>query len=144
MAALTRWTYLGLALLVAGLVASGAGAATHLHEQQCRAVQFTSVTPVNATTAGTPTDATVEYDSLDATARQVFREAMAADGQVLTRRNAIDPGVVRYDGDRYRVRTRADRGCAPWHPRRVVTPLGAGGVLVVIGTLLTRGRRSTD
>ncbi|WP_255149028.1 hypothetical protein [Halorarius halobius] len=138
MSAVTRWTYLGLAMLAVGFLAAGSGAATHLHEQQCQGVQFTTVTPVNGTNA-TAGEA-VAYRSLSETEREVFREALAADGQVLTRRGALTEGVVSYDGQRYRVRTRTDRGCTPWHPTRVVGPLAGGVALLVVGTLLTRGR----
>lgn len=138
----TRWTYLGLALLAVGFLAAGSGAATHLHEQQCQTVQFTTVTPANATN-GTTTEA-VDYGTLSTAERQVFREALAADGGVLTRRGVLAEGVVSYEGQRYRVRTRTDRGCTPWHPTRVAGPLAGGVGLLVVGTLLTRGRRGGD
>lgn len=136
--AVTRWTYLGLALLAIGFLASGAGGATHLHEQQCKAVQFVSVTPANATDA--PVDDPVAYERLSADERQVFRDALAGDGQVLTRRGVIEEGAVEYRGETYLVLTNADEGCAPWHPTRVVAPLGGGLGLVLVGGALTRGR----
>lgn len=140
--AVTRWTYLGLALLAVGFLATGAGGATHLHEQQCQAVQFVSVVPANATNASV--DQPVGYDQLSVDERQVFRSALAADGQVLTRRGAIEAGGVAYENRTYLVRTSADRGCSPWHPTRVVAPLGGGLGLVFLGGALTRGREPND
>lgn len=151
--AVTRWTRLGLVLLAVGLLAAGSGAATHLHEQQCRTVQFLQVTAVEngASPVGTAVDGTaaaatpedgaaVPFERLSPAERSVFRSALAADGPVLVRRGALDADVVRYEGDRYRVRTAADTGCAPWHPRRVVAPLAGGLGLVALGAALTRGR----
>lgn len=146
--AVTRWTRLGLVLLVVGLLATGSGAATHLHEQQCQTVQFLQVTAVangtatDGTTAAAASDEgyAVPFERLSATERSVFRSALAADGPVLVRRGALEVDVVRYEGDLYRVRTSADAGCAPWHPRRVVAPLAGGLGLVALGAALTRGR----
>lgn len=135
--AVTRWTYLGLALLAVGFLTSGAGAATHLHEQQCQAVQFVTVTDTTDSTVGYPR---VAYEDLSMEEQRVFESALTDDGQVLTRRGIIDEQVVTYEGDDYLVRTRSDGGCTPWHPTRVVVPLGGGLGLVLVGGALTRGR----
>ncbi|WP_255195408.1 hypothetical protein [Halorarius litoreus] len=138
--AVTRWTYLGLTLLLVGFLTTGVGAATHLHEQQCQAVQFVSVSDVTATNASTDGYSTGSYEDLSVDEQTVFRSALADDGQVLTARDAIDEQVVTYEGDRYLVRIRSDGGCTPWHPTRVVAPLGGGLGLVLVGGALTRGR----
>lgn len=138
--AVTRWTYLGLALLAVGLLTAGVGGATHVDEQRCDAVQFVSVLEANATNVSTAGYETVAYADLSASERQVFRGALAQEGQVLTKRGAIEEAVVTYEGDRYLVRTASESGCTPWHPTRVVAPLGGGLGLVVLGGALTRGR----
>ena len=132
----TRWTYLGLLLLAVGLLASGAGGATHLHEQQCRDVQFVTVTPVSTTnTAVDP----VAYETLSAREQRVFDAAREENG-VLVRRGVLEAGVVDDEGTRYVVRTTTDEDCTPWHRTRVVAPLGGGLALVAVGAALTRGR----
>lgn len=137
--AVTRWTYLGLALLAVGLLTAGVGGATHVDELQCDTVQFVSVLNANATNVSTAGYETVDYGDLTPSEQQVFRGALSENGQVLTKRGAIEETVVTYEGDRYLVQTAAESGCTPWHPTRVVAPLGGGLGLVLVGGALARG-----
>lgn len=137
--AVTRWTYLGLALLAVGFLTAGVGGATHVEEQRCDTVQFVSVVDANATNVSTVGYETVAYADLSASEQQVFLGALSEEGQVLTNRGAIEEAVVVYEGDRYLVSTAAESGCTPWHPTRVVAPLGGGLGLVVVGGAFTRG-----
>lgn len=136
----TRWTYLGLALLAVGLLTAGAGAATHVDEEQCRSTQHVSVAPVNeaADAAGNAT----AYENLSPAEQDVFRQALEAGGGVLTSRGVIDPGTVRYENRTYAVHVARDRDCAPFHPRRVLVPAVGGLALVAVGLGFTRGRES--
>lgn len=137
--AVTRWTYLGLVLLAVGLLTAGVGGATHVDERRCDTIQF--VTIVNASAANVSTDGydAIAFGNLSSSEQQVFRSARAANGQVLTKRGAIEDGIVVYEGDRYLVRTATEEGCSPWHPTRVLAPLGGGLGLVIVGGGLTRG-----
>lgn len=136
----TRWTYAGLALLAVGLLLVGVGGATHVDQQRCQSVQFVSVTNASAANLSTASYETVDYETLSNDEQQLFRAALAENGQVLTKRGAVDEMVVRYRSDSYLVRTSADTDCTPWHPVRVVAPLGGGLGLFLLGVALTRGR----
>jgi hypothetical protein len=134
----TRWTYVGLALLAVGLSSAGAGAATHVDEQQCRSTQHVSVAAVNDS-ASTRANVTA-YGNLSATEREVFAQALEARGGLLTSRGAIDSGRVRYQNRTYAVRVTREGDCTPYHPRRVLLPAVGGLALVGAGLVLTRGR----
>jgi hypothetical protein len=142
--AVTRWTYLGLALLAVGFLVSGAGGATHLHEQQCQGVQFVTATNVSGTNGTAAPSSSVAYENLTARERRVFDAAREEEGGVLVRRGALEASIVEYRGHQYVVRTTTDADCTPWHPTRVVAPLGGGLALVLVGAALTRGRDPND
>lgn len=130
---------MGLVLVAVGLLTAGVGGATHVDERRCDAVQFVAVVNASGANVSTAGYDTVSYGELSPGERQVFRSARAANGQVLAKRGAIEDAVVTYEGDRYLVRTATESGCSPWHPTRVVAPLGGGLGLVLVGGALTRG-----
>lgn len=130
----TRWTYLGLVLLAVGLVVAGAGAAGHVDGQQCRSTQYVAVSPVENATGATP------FEELSDAEQSVFRQALESEGGLLTKRGAIDQGVVRYENESYDVRVSRGDDCAPYDTWRVTVPFVGGLVLVGVGLALTRGR----
>lgn len=135
----TRFTYLGLVLVVVGLFAAGAGAATHVEERQCGTVQTVVVVPAANATVGEDVPR-VNASELPATERRVVESALDRGGTVLTKRGAIDPMVVRYRGNRYAVRVGRGSGCEPFDRKRIVAPAVAGLALFGAGTALVRGR----
>jgi hypothetical protein len=127
----SRLALVGVALLLVGLLVMGAGAAAHVDARKCQLTETVVVTPVQA-------EPTTAYGDLSVSAQQVFDEALEAGQPALTRRGTITPGVVRYEGDSYRVETYHGDGCTPFHPLFVQAPLGGGLGLVVGGAVLAR------
>ncbi|WP_435194890.1 hypothetical protein [Natronomonas sp. EA1] len=133
---MTRRALLGIAVLVCGLLLAGVGAAVHLDAQQCRLVEFVSVTPA-------PENASTElperaFSDLSTTEQSVFRSALSAGGDaeaagVLTRRGNIEPALVTYEGTEYLVRVGRESGCGDPRGPLVVGPVLAGVALVGVG-----------
>ncbi|MFC7175857.1 hypothetical protein [Halosegnis marinus] len=135
----TPWTYVGLALLAVGLVASGVGAATHLEEKRCETAAFVQVLDTDAVNGSLDGYDRVAYGNLSTAERRTFREVRDAGGQALAAKGSLPEAVVAYGNDSYVVRYSAESGCTPWDRERVVTPLAAGLGGVVVGLGLTRG-----
>lgn len=136
----TRWTYLGLALVFLGLVAAGAGAATHVDERRCSTVQTVVVVPADEVAVGEDVPRR-NFSELSKTERQVFKSALNQEGTVLTKRGVLGPMVVRYEGERYAVDVgREADACEPFDRERVLVPLVGGLVSFGVGTILVRGR----
>lgn len=135
---MVRLALLGVALLVVGLLAAGAGVAAHVQGRQCELVQTVTVAEG---AADAPADLRrVDYADLSPAARAVFDEALAAEGSVLASRDGIDPAVVTREGRSYRVRVSRRNDCAPLDAGTVRLPVAAGAALVVAGAALIRGR----
>ncbi|MFB6117858.1 hypothetical protein [Halosegnis sp.] len=139
--AVTRWTYLGLTVLLVGLLVAGSGAATHLEERRCAAAGVVSVVPT-AELDGSPDGYDrVDFEELTAEEQRVFRSVRSAGGQALTDRDAIREAVVSYENETYLVAVATASGsCTPWDRERVLVPLVAGLVVSAVGLVLVRGR----
>lgn len=153
---MSRLASLGIALLLVGLLVVGVGAAVHVRERQCQLLQTVNVTDITDVTDGTnstnrmasankPSDAPtalprVAYADLSPEAREVFEEALAANQTVITKRGAIDPAVVTYEGERYLVEVGRGEDCSPFDPLTVQAPIAGGLGLVVVGAALARWR----
>lgn len=127
---------LGVALLVGGLLLVGAGAAGYVDGKRCELTQTVAVAPApNATGPVTP------YAELPPSGQRVFASTLAAGAPTMTRRGAIDRGLVRYENATYRVTVHRRTGCAPRDPLAVEAPVGVGAAAFVAGVVLARGRR---
>lgn len=136
----TPWTYLGLALLAAGLVTASVGAATHLSERRCANAGFVRVVDTDEVNGSLTGYERVAYTELNASEQRVFRGILGAGGQALTGKGAIREAIVAYDDDHYLVVRTEETGCTPWDRERVVLPLGGGLAALVTGLGFTRGR----
>jgi len=137
----TRWTYLGLVILLVGFTTAGAGAATHLDERSCASVGVVRVVPTDSVNASLDDYQRVDYTDLTATEQRVFRSVREAGGQALVDRDAIREAAVTYEDETYLVVTATEHGdCTPWDRERVIVPLGMGTGLVLVGGVLVRGR----
>ena len=105
----TPWTYVGLALLAVGLVASGTGAATHLEEKRCETAAFVQVLDTDAVNGSLDGYDRVAYEDLSTAERRTFREVLDAGGQALAHSAfvAIPVGVAGVLVGRSRGRTEA-------------------------------------
>lgn len=133
--AVSRRTFLGIALLVAGLLLVGVAAAGYVDGQRCRLTQ-----EVGVGEAPNATGPVTSYADLSEPAQRVFAETRAAESPAITRQGVIDSGLVRYENETYRVVVHRRSGCSPSHPLYVETPLGVGAAAFVVGVALARGR----
>lgn len=130
----------GIALLVAGLLLVGAGAAGYVQGQQCRLTQEVAVGHAPNATAGDDTRVT-PFANLSASEQRVFVDTLEARAPVLAKRGAIDAGLVRYENRTYRVTVHRRSDCTPADALSVRGPVAGGLVALVAGVALARGRR---
>lgn len=138
---MTRRALLGIALLVCGLLSAGVGAAVHLDAQQCRLVEFVSVTPAGEVNASDLPERS--FSALSANEREVFRSALRAGGDreaagVLSKHGSLDPALVSYEGEEYLVDVTRARDCGDPDGPLVVGPVLGGVVLVGAGLAISR------
>lgn len=133
--AVSRRTSLGIALLVAGLLLVGVAAAGYVDGQRCRLTQ-----EVGVAQASDATGQVTPYSELSEPAQRVFAATLEAESPALARQDVIDPGLVEYENETYRVTVHRRSGCSPLHPLYVETPLVVGATAVAVGVVLARGR----
>ena len=125
-----RTSYLGVAVLLAGLVAMGAGGAAHVDAQRCQSVAGLSVGAVEEPPANVTR---VDYDTLSDDQQQVFDEARRT-GSVLVQRGVFaGPRVVAHEGTDYLLQVSRGDDCDDPTGTGVVFPVAGGAALLVFG-----------
>jgi hypothetical protein len=130
-----RTSYLGVAVLVVGLVAMTAGAATYVDAQNCRTVAGLSVTAVE----DPPENVTrVDYANLSDDQQQVFDQVRGAQQALVERGVFTEPLVVAYEADQYVVAVSQEPSCADPSGDGVRAPLLGGGALLLAGAAVAK------
>jgi hypothetical protein len=124
-----RTSYLGVAVLLAGLVALSAGGAAYVDAQKCRTVAGLSVTQVDEP----PSNLTrVDYADLTDEQRDVFDQVRGAQQALVERGVFTEPQVVTHEGDDYVVGVSEESNCGDLAGVGVRGPV-VGGVALVLG-----------
>ena len=127
-----RTSYVGVAVLLAGLVALSAGGAAYVDAQKCRTVAGLTVTQVEEPPADLPR---VDYADLTADQRDVFDRVRGAQ-QALVQRGVFEEAqVVAYEGEDYVVGVSEEADCGDRAGIGVRGPLLGGALLVVGGAV---------
>ncbi|WP_254821308.1 hypothetical protein [Haloglomus halophilum] len=125
-----RTSYLGVAVLIVGLVAMSAGAATYVDAQNCRTVAGLSVTPVE----DPPTNLTrVAYANLTDDQQRVFDQVRGARQALVQRGVFTEALVVPYEGTDYVVAVSEESSCGDPGRDGVRVPLLGGAALLLVG-----------
>ncbi|MFB6206307.1 MAG: hypothetical protein ABEJ05_07270 [Haloglomus sp.] len=130
-----RTSYLGVAVLVAGLVAMSVGGAAYVGAQQCRTVAGLQVAPAQ----DPPENVTrVAYADLTTDQRRVFDQVRGARQALVERGVFTESLVVGYEGTDYVVTVSQETGCADPAGDGVRGPLAGGATLLLLGACMTK------
>jgi hypothetical protein len=127
-----RTSYVGVAVLLAGLVALSAGGAAYVDVQKCRTVAGLTVTPVEEPPADLPR---VDYADLTADQRDVFDRVRGAQQALVQRGLFEEAQVVAHDGEDYVVGVSEESDCGDRGGVGVHGPLLGGALLVAGGAV---------
>jgi hypothetical protein len=130
-----RTSYLGVALLVLGLVSVSVAGATHVDARQCRTVAGLSVTPVEEPP---PDLRRVAYADLTGDQQQVFDQARGNRGALVQRGVFAESLAVDHEGEFYAVAVENETGCGDPFGAGVTRPLSGGVALVALGAGIAR------
>jgi hypothetical protein len=126
-----RTSYLGVGVLLAGLVAMSVGGAVHVDAQRCQTVAGLSVAAIDGEAPGNVTR--VAYGELSTDQQQVFDEARTA-GNVLAQRGVFTgPRVVAHEGTDYLLRVTQEPDCGDPFGNGAIGPAAGGLALVALG-----------
>lgn len=130
-----RTSYLGVALLLAGLVALSAGGAAYVDAQKCRTVAGVSVSQVEEP----PADLTrTTYANLTDEQREVFDDVRGT-GQALVQRGVFTEALVVTHRDvDYVVAVSEEPSCGDPSGVGVRGPLVAGATMVLSGAAVAK------
>ncbi len=136
----TRWTYLGLALFVCGLVLAGSGAAAQLDARQCANAAYIQITDTDRIDGSLDGYDRIAFANLSDENRTLFTAVREAGGSALTG-GELPTAVITRGNDSYLVLTGTEREpCDSWDRQQVVAPIVAGTLLSGVGVPLVRGR----
>lgn len=125
-----RTSYLGVAVLLVGLVAMSAGAAAYVDAQKCRTVAGISVTPVEEP----PGNLTrVSYANLTGDQQRVFDQVRGARQALVQRGVFTEALAVSYEGGDYVVAVTEEPSCGDPSGDGVRGPLVGGAALLLVG-----------
>mgnify|MGYP006866531303 FL=1 len=136
----TRWTYLGLALFVCGLLLAGSGAAAQLDARQCANAAYIQITDTDRIDDSLDGYDRVTFADLSDENQTLFTAVREAGGSALTG-GQLPTAVVTRSDESYLVLTGTEREpCDPWDREQVIAPIVAGTLLAGVGVPLVRGR----
>jgi hypothetical protein len=125
-----RTSYLGVAVLVAGLVAMSVGGAAYVDAQNCRTVAGVTVTAVEEP----PGNLTrVPYADLTDDQQRVFDQVRGARQALVQRGVFTEALAVSYEGEDYVVAVSEEPSCGDPAGDGVRGPLVGGAALLLVG-----------
>ncbi|MDZ7745429.1 MAG: hypothetical protein U5K28_02485 [Halobacteriales archaeon] len=140
----TRWTYLGLALFVCGLVLAGSGAAAQLDARQCERAAYIQITNTDRIDGSLDGYDRVAFANLSDENQTLFTAVRDAGGSALTGGELPIAVITRGNDSYFTLVGTESEPCGSWDAGTVVAPLIAGTFAAAVGVPLVRGREHED